>query len=310
MVGLGLALLPCLTGCHPGMNVLNPKRPDTPPPGKAPTAEELVQYLNYNARKVQTVQSNHVDIDCKQGNQGVPGLSGLMVCQKPRNFRLKAKVAGQPVVDIGSNDQEFWYWISKAEPPYVYYCSYENLARGGVRMPFPFQPDMLVMALGMAEYDPNKKYEIKPNDKTIELIETAVSPQGQPIKKVTVFNRFQAEKGQPQVLAYKLKDMQDKDICTAVVYEVQTVQVAGYPEPAVMPYRVKLTWPDQQVEMTMWLKDLQAVTVEPERATRMFSRRDLADLQSFDLARGTPDNPRGIGQTQSFNRGLRPATYP
>jgi hypothetical protein len=310
LVGLGLALAPCLTGCNHGFSLVgNKDRPTPPTAGKTPTAEELVAYLNYNARKVQAVQSNRVEIDCKQGNQGI-GLDGLMVCQKPRNFRLKARVVGQPAVDIGSNEQEFWYWISKNEPPYVYHCSYEELARG-VRLQFPFQPDMIVAALGMAEYDPNKKYEVKPNDKTIELIEQAVSPQGQPIKKITVFNMFQAKAGQPQVLAYKLKDMQDRDICTAVVYEVQSVQVAGYPEPAVMPYRLKLSWPDQKIEMTMWLKDLQSVNIGPEQAARMFNRRDVGgDLQGFDLARGTPDTPGGVGQMQSRTRGVQPARFP
>ena len=308
MVGLALGLLPLATGC----NILkpNPNPPHAGPVanGPAPTAEDLVKYLNYNAQKVQAVQSNRVEIDCKQGNQGAPGLDGLMVCQKQRNFRLKAKVAGQPIVDIGSNDQEFWYWISKAEPPYVYHCTYDELSRGGVRLPFPFQPDMIVMALGMAEYDPAKKYEVKsvPDPKgragTIELIEQTTSPQGQPVKKVTVFNAVQAGAGQPQVVGYKLKDMQDRDICTVVVYEVQAVKLDAN-SVAVLPFKVKLNWPEQKVEMTMWLRDLQAVNIEPDRAARVFSRRDLADLQSYNLARGAADAPGGIGQTQSFDRG-------
>ena len=55
-----------------------------------------------------------------------------MACQKPRDFRLRAKILGTPAVDLGSNDQEFWYWISKVNPPHVYHCSYENLKTGKV----------------------------------------------------------------------------------------------------------------------------------------------------------------------------------
>jgi hypothetical protein len=312
MAGLALGLLPVAAGC----NLINPHRPPVQQAtGEVPTADKLVVYLNDNARKVQAVQSLRVEMDCKQGaglNTQSVGLDGLMVCQKPRNFRLKAKVVGQPAVDIGSNDQEFWYWISKAEPPYVYHCGYDELARGNVNMPFPFQPDMLIMALGLAEYDPAKKYEVKTYDKTFELVEQTVSPQGQPIKKVTVFNRTDVgrpgpgQTGQPQILAYKLKDTQDHDICTAVVYEAQGVRAADG-QTVVLPYKVKLSWPDQKVEMTMWLRDLQAVNIEPDRAGRLFSRQDLADLQGFDLARRTVDGaPAGIGQTQSYNRsGIR-----
>ena len=54
-------------------------------------------------------------------------------------------------MDIGSNDSEFWFWISKAEPvPYVFHCGYQELARGGVDMPFPFQPDMIVADSGFS----------------------------------------------------------------------------------------------------------------------------------------------------------------
>ena len=116
------------------------------------TAEQMVAYLNDNARRLQTIQCNQVAIDSKQGSQNIPGLDGLLVVQKPRQFRLKAKVLGQPAVDLGSNQQEFWYWISKAEPvPYVFHCDYQSMDRGQVRMPIPIQPEMILAAMGISE---------------------------------------------------------------------------------------------------------------------------------------------------------------
>ena len=52
-------------------------------------------------------------MDCKQGNELPIGLDALLACQKPRDFRLKGSIGGKQVVDIGSNDDEFWYWISE-----------------------------------------------------------------------------------------------------------------------------------------------------------------------------------------------------
>jgi hypothetical protein len=263
---------------------------------ETPQAARLVTYLNDNANRVQAVQCNRVAMDCRQGSQTI-GLDGQLVCQKPRNFRLKAKVVGQPAVDIGSNDQEFWYWISKAEPPYVFHCSYTDLARGGVRMPFPFQPDMIVAALGIAEYDPAKQYEVKVTPQTYELVEPSTSPQGQPIQRVTVFSRVQASGNQPQVIGHVLKDAQGREICTATIYEVQQDRQTR----ALLPVRVKLTYPAEKVEMTLRLYDVQATSIDQARAERLFNRRDLASLPSFDLARWALDG-QGVQQA----RGVMP----
>jgi hypothetical protein len=282
-LGLGIALL--ATGCNNWPHLRDQSQ--TRIPAGTPRAPDLVAYLNENARHVQAIQCNNVAIDCKQGNQAI-GLDGLLVCQKPRNFRLKAKVVGQPAVDIGSNNEEFWYWISKAEPPYVYHCSYQNLATGQAAMPFPFQPDMIVAALGMAEYDPNARYQLKEYPRVLELIETTRSAQGQPVQKVTVFNRAQVGPGKPQVVAYVLRDERGKLICQAQVHEVQVDRDTQ----ATLPRNVTLTWPEQKIEMKMVLHDVRVVSVDPSRAERLFQRTELtANLQSFDLYRRTLDGP-------------------
>jgi hypothetical protein len=192
-------------------------------------------------------------------------------------------------VDIGSNGTEFWYWIKEVKPvPYVFHCSYEDLGRGGVQLPFPFQPDMIVAALGMGKYDENGKYRVvmPPNKNYFELIEDAVSPQGERVQKVTAFNTrtVDVKRGQPQVIAYALRDMQGKTICQATIQEVQ------YKDGAVLPRRLTLSWPAQQMEMKMTLSDVTVVNnLDPARAARLFQRSDLGNLPSFDLARRAPD---------------------
>src|SRR4051794_19093885 len=195
-LSVGLALLSLFgLGCNHTPLVRNPAQPPAQPqPEGKPDVPALVNYLNKNAERVQNVRAR-VDIDCKAEGKSV-GLGGNLACQKPRDFRLKASVVGRPAVDLGSNQGEFWYWISQANPPYVYHCSYNDLQGGKVNMPFPFHPDMVVAALGLAEYDPNGKYELKVYDKTLELIEEAKALNGQPCRRVTVFNKHLAAPGQ------------------------------------------------------------------------------------------------------------------
>src|SRR5260370_42498277 len=113
-----------------------------------------------------------------------------MICRKEREFRMIADAVGSRVVDLGSNQQEFWYHISKAEPPYLFYCSYKDLAQG-VQMPFPFQPEWVMEAMGMGNYGSPEQYTLaSPSQRgTWELVQQTVNSQGQPVRKVTVFNQ-------------------------------------------------------------------------------------------------------------------------
>lgn len=252
------------------------------------TAEQMVGYLNDNSKRVQTLQCNNVSIDSRQGDQNAPGLEGLMVLQKPRNFRMKGKVVGQPAVDLGSNNDEFWYWVSKAEPvPYVFHCNYSELSYGQTRMPFPFQPEMVIQALGVSDYDPTRSYQARDAGKFMELVETVQGPSGPPLQKITVFQKQTAEAGKPQVVKYILRDNSGKDICVSEVYDIQIHSETG----AILPLRMKMSWPQERVEMSLRFGEFTMPQITPDRAARMFQRSDLGNQPGFDLARGMPDAP-------------------
>jgi hypothetical protein len=296
-LGLGTALVSCgCSGFVPrgnGDNGTTAVRFDT----RQPTTAGMVAYLNDNARRIQGLQCE-VTLDAK-GSDGRGGttsgvVGGTLDCQKPRNFRLMAKAAGQPMVDIGSNDTEFWFWIAKANPAYVNHCSWQDLNRGGVPLPFPFQPDMILAALGMGEYNPQNPYEMKVTPRTIELIEST-RVQGQPVKKITVFDRNRATANQPLVIAHVLRDANGRDICSATISEVRYDRASG----AVVPRRVRLVCPREQVELKMKLDDIRIGVIRPQLVATLFSRQNLSRLTSYDLAQQRVDSlPQGQGELQ------------
>jgi hypothetical protein len=271
-----------------------------------PPASQLVDYLNDNARRVQAVRSTEVDINAKKGLMGF-GLTGLLVCQKPLNFRLKGNAMSKPVVDLGSNLDEFWFWTSEEKPAYVYHCAHQELGQAKEQLAIPFKPEMFVAALGLAEYDTGKAYEVKAKNDTLELIEPASDPSGRRIFKVTVFNRSITRAPTPQVIAHVLRDASGKDICSATIKEVVIDPAPPDPSrPAVLPRVVQLSWPAQKLELTMKMRDIQSVQIDPARAGRMFSRQDLAGNPSYDLGRGRPDAPGGYSQGTSIQRTSAP----
>lgn len=277
--GLGPAAILLLTGCNswPHMRGDGKSAPAARVASSVPTSGDLVAYLNDNARRMQSLECRELMLDASHRLQTV-GLTGQMACQKPKNFRMVAKAAGQPMVDMGSNNQEFWYWISKADPPYLFHCSHQDFSQGRARMPFPFQPDWVVEALGMGEYDPNRNYQVITEPGVLKLVETAQSPGGQPVKKIVVFNRAPTS---VQVSAYILQDASGKEICGAYVQESAQDRATG----AMYPRKINLVWPSEHIKLKMRLEDVAINSgMDETRSARLFARPMMRDIQAYNLA--------------------------
>lgn len=286
-LGLGVSALLLLAGCNSfpwSRSTTTPPPQAAQAPSAAPSKESVIAYLNDNAQRVQSVRCKEVDIIAKQDTQQV-GLRATMVCAKPRGFRLLINVMGKPEGDIGSNDQEFWFWIARDPSNRLYHCGYEDMAKRQVPMPFPFQPEWITEALGIAPCGPPEKYELVVKGSTLELVERAMSSQGQPVRKVTVLQRTPAHGTQPQVTAHILTDAQGREIVSAQIYEVQIDRTTG----AIIPRKVRLSCPADKMEMQLKLDE---VTVNDpavvQAAPRLFARPQLTNVNLFDLARG-PD---------------------
>jgi hypothetical protein len=291
-----------------------------PPPLKdradgVPTADRLVGYLNKQADRMSVIETNDVSLLAHVQGRRMPELNGgIMVCEKPRSFRLTGDAVGMQYLDIGSNGEQFWFWVKDGESP-LYYCSYNDYEKG-VKMPLPFQPEWVVQALGMAKYDPTKQYKVeaKPANRveskpaTYELVENT-TVQGLPVRKITIFNANNVtDPKQPQVMGHKIQDAQGKTICEATI---KHMRYASYKSPegetsVAYPSEVVLEWPSQQLKMTMRIgKATVNNKLTIEDATRYFSLPNWQGLKTVDLARLSPvGNPtsRDVRQTGGYRQ--------
>lgn len=276
---MGLALAASL-GC--GQTRLNMVKDSGrgPAPTSPPTAEQLVSYLNDNAGRIQSLRADEVWLTVSAEGGGAD-LSAKILVQKPRGFRLSAKSMGNQVVDLGSNDQEFWYWLSKSPQPYQFFCSYKDLADGRVRqMPFPFQPEWIIETLGLGPYGPAERLQLETDPQSLKLVERTRSPQGTPVRKVIVCRSRPVAAPQPQVTAYLLlDDATGKEICSAHITEVQVDRVTG----GVLPKKIELRWPEAKIKLGMKLDGL---AVNPPLPPAAFIRQKMNGVQAYDLARG------------------------
>jgi hypothetical protein len=259
-----------------------------------PTSEKLVGYLNSQADRLSVIQSEDVDLTAYVQGKRMPRLVTFMVCEKPRSFRLMGDSVGTTWVDIGSNNDRFWFWVKDGESP-LYHCSYTDYEKGA-KLPLPFQPEWVVQALGMAKYDPAKNYKVETKGSTYELIEDT-TVQGLPVQKVTVFNaRNPADASQPQVIAHIVRDPRSgKTICQATIRRVRqaTYRTQSGEQVISYPSDVMLEWPAEQLSMNIKVGKAtvnQRLTNEEER--RFFTLPSWPGIKTVDLARmPPPGNP-------------------
>jgi hypothetical protein len=283
VLGVGILLL---TGCADSKWSIFRHSQDTPrvTTERSLSADEVVAYLNANAQRIQSLTCSNVDLDCKQGYQEFH-IRGKLACQKPKNFRMQAEALGRTEADIGSNDQEFWYWIARGEP-YLIHCSYQDLA-SGVRIPFPFQPQWVMEALGMAEYDPTQPYQLVNLRGSSQLIQNTKDSQGQPVRKITEFKQLA---GRIQVTDHILQNPNGGEICRAHITEPQEIRRG-----VLIPRKIVFSYPKEQLKlsMTLWQRPDDVILDQQFNAAQgLFARPALAGVQDYDLGRG----PAGASQ--------------
>jgi len=279
-----------LLGCVPSF-VRKPQdnfKPDDVVPADQPTAKQLVRFLNEESAKIDTFHAKDISVDAKVGNDSTPDVSGWLICRKPLDFRLTAKFLGMSQIDFGSNSERFWYWIKQSPDQAVVTVSHQDY-RNGTRLPFPFQPEWVLEALGMAKYDEEAtNFEVKVLARTFELSELTKSPQGVPVRKVIVMDRRRTIAPPiPRVKAYQIRDMNDRVICAASILETRAVGISKTESIAAVR-KLSLEWPEQKMVMTMTLDSIE-INNPPtgKRSTELFTVPTISGYKTIDLARSS-----------------------
>src|SRR5262249_37440856 len=117
--------------------------------------------------------------------------------------------------------------------------------------------------------------------------------QGKPVRKVTVFNRWNAAPPTPQVIAHALIDEKGKVICQATIEQVRESKVMN-PEtrrPVSYPRKIELKWPAEQLTMTLMLNDVEInKPIAQAQAAKWFSLPNYFS-KTVDLAQNFRVSP-------------------
>lgn len=243
------------TGCSNGIGsrYYHPKveQPELPAATGAPSAQQVVGHLNQQASLVRSLEAQDLTITVNEGGLNNYSARGWLFYQKPRNFRLQAEALRSTEADIGSNDQEFWFWFKRNRPPALFHCAYNEFPKVK-NLNLPVHPDWVAEALGVQELNPNETYQLRPlGQGGYELVSQVSSPQGQ-----TLYKSIQMATSGPmagkivrQRLVEPVRMPQGKttwqEVWVAEVGEYQNV--AGY----FVPRRVTLKCPKEKLTLDL-----------------------------------------------------------
>jgi hypothetical protein len=296
---LALLAMTVSAGCRTGgLGNLAAPSPLVTPRTSLKVAEVLAEH-NRNAERVQTFTSkSSITITANRSNHSV---TGNLAMERPRNFKLELnQFHFGEVADIGSNGDEFWFWVRPFDEKgrrSIYYCKYEDL--GGNPQAATFQPDWIVEALGLRVVPDEELSEItlkrgrEPG--TLVLTHHASAGSGVPFTRETVL--WESNR---RIKEHRLYTADQRLLAQALVYGYQEIPAgpdATAEDKLYIPTRLKLEW-FQQEKLTLDVtlsspkantrfsaERRQALFVEPQR--KGYDRINLADMPGISRGRTT-----------------------
>ena len=255
------------------------------------TLDQVMGAVNSNTARVQSYNSSAAGIS----TPGLPALRANVVASGQRQFRLRADtILTGPEVDLGSNDQEFWFWMKRSQPPALYFSNHEQFANSAVRSVLPIEPTWLVEALGMMYFTTEAQHSgprvVRPGQ--LEIRSDVQRPSGA-LVKITVVDATRA-----WVLEQHVYNAQGERIASAVGRNHRfdpTTQVS-------LPTLVDVQIPQAELNLRIDVSDYQINRMmgDPQQ---IFARPNYEGVPAIDLGSLpapamqplTPTNPPPAG---------------
>lgn len=269
LVLMGVLLSSGGAGCPQWLN----RQAAAPPPRVLPvgaTLDDVIRTVNENTAKVQSLASTDASVHVPL----TPALRANVAWERSRHLRLRAETTlSGPELDVGSNDQVFWFWVRRMEPPAVLFCKHEEYFQSAAPRILPVQPDWIPEAMGLTVFEPEAQHSgpYPVRDGQLEVRSVRQGPQGSQTK-VTVVD---ASSG--WVLQQHLYDSRGQLIASSLTSQHERDPATG----ATLPRRIEIQVPAHQFTMRLELRSLQ-INVPP--ASQLFELPAYPNANLVNLA--------------------------
>jgi hypothetical protein len=239
---------------------------------QAATLADVITAVNNNSAKIRSLYTTDATVSATL----IPSLRANLALERPRRFRLRAETGlTGPEADLGSNDQLFWFWVRRLQPPSMYYCSHRQFPVSRVRELVPVEPEWLIEALGITGFDPAGQHTgpTPVRGGRLEIRTQLPRSDGTSWTKVTVVD---AARG--LVLEQHLYDQRGTRVATSLTSDHKRDPASD----AVVPHRIEIQWPATQFTLKVDLGDVQINQLSGD-PSQLFEMPNYPGYQPVDV---------------------------
>jgi hypothetical protein len=263
---------------------------------EAATREQIIAAVNTNSSRVRSITATSASITIPD-TMNLPILTANIAAERPGRVRITAGTAitGQEM-DVGSNDQLFWMWVRRNQPPAVYFCRHDQFANSAIRQMMPVEPAWLLSAMGMTEIDPAHVVDgpLPRSDGTVEIRSLMPSASGN-LQRVTVVDARRA-----WVVEQHVYDPSGRTLLASAVAESHQY----YPvEQVSLPQRISLRLPTAGMALKIDLGRVQINQLARD-STQLWTMPAFDGYQKHDLGGAVPNTPLPGRPTAQYAPGL------
>jgi len=209
--------------------------PIIPPPNLVPA---FIDDLNLRNRGIRSIWYGDLKLHVK--DRFTVRLDGFLGYEKPKKFKMQLQSFFGKELIVGSNDQYFWFWSKRMEPPALYYCSHENLYRS--RLKTPFHPIWIMESLGLGR--------ISVKDARLDVVghywkvtEIRINTLGQKVRKTTLIDT-----NKKAIVGHYVHD-KNRLIVSSEVEEFYRID--GH----MVPKKIRTIWHEEGVELNWFFSE-------------------------------------------------------
>jgi hypothetical protein len=250
---------------------------------------------NRNAERIESLEAKP-SITVLTANHAPVHVDGRMALERPRNFKLELSHFGTTKADIGSNDEEFWFWVASKEDRSLYWCNHDELESSALAA--TYQPDWIIDALGLKPISADEARQIQLEEGrepgTTALVFPASRKQGETYTRVMIVTNRDRRIKEYRVLAGASK----VPVAQAIPSRYKEFAAAGTAEGAggetcVLPERVRLDWKRDQLVLDAALQEVKLNQFNHARSASLFTEPTIEGYQRRNLAELTRAQRRG-----------------
>lgn len=202
----------------------------------------IVEEINNRNAKISNVYLQSATIKMQQ-NKLLVNVSGQLAMQKEKQFRLIVwhRLTGKEM-DIGSNNDYFWFWSKRMNPPFLHYAKHEDLNKTMLRT--ALNPAWLMESFNIQKIA-TENLEILKLREYWAIIQPRLGILGEQVKYMILIDPIQKV-----VLGRYLYNSQEKMIACVEYQEFENY----------LPHKMQMIWHEENITLTWDLTSLKVNT--------------------------------------------------